>query len=201
VLSGDYEEAGDQGRFRLEPGDVVFHSEFEGHLDRFPAAGAVVLNLPIRESIIQMPPLAEVSDPGLILRAAKQDPGDALELLLSTAIARTSPAEDWPDVLAATLLANPSTKLALWAQQHSLASWSVSRGFTQVFGVSPEAFRARARTRRALRLLQHTRRPMAYISAELGFSDQAHMARSVALLTGVSPKAWRTRANGFKTRR
>src|SRR5689334_25076675 len=47
VLSGGYEEAGDFGRFRVEPGQVVLHDAFEGHLDRFPASGAVILNLPL----------------------------------------------------------------------------------------------------------------------------------------------------------
>jgi AraC-like DNA-binding protein len=40
---------------------------------------------------------------------------------------------------------------------------------------------------------------MASIAAELGFSDQAHMSRSVKHLTGVQPQAWRCLANGFKT--
>jgi AraC-like DNA-binding protein len=71
-----------------------------------------------------------------------------------------------------------------------------------VFGVSPEAFRARIRARHALKSIQNTEAPLASIAAELGFADQSHMTRSVKQLTGIGPQAWRSSAaNGFKTRR
>src|ERR1700677_569690 len=47
VLSGGYEEAGDNGRFKVSAGNVVFHDSFEAHLNRFYAQGATVLNLPV----------------------------------------------------------------------------------------------------------------------------------------------------------
>jgi AraC-like DNA-binding protein len=171
-----YEEAGDQVRFHFAPGDVVFHDPFEAHLDRFPATGAEVLNLrlPTRR-------------------------GYALAELLASAIPHTPPPTDWPDELAATLLRNPSLRLSAWAEKHGLAPWTVSRGFAQLFGVSPEAFRARVRARRALRSIESTEQPLADVAANLGFSDQPHMTRSIRQLTGRAPTAWRPAANAFKT--
>lgn len=199
LLSGCYEEAGDQGRFRLEAGDVVFHSKFEAHLDRFSKSGAIVLNLPMPMPTLRVAPLATVRDPEMILRVANEDAHEALQLVLSLSMSRKMPAMDWPDELAAALLANPTTKLGHWAERYGLAPWSLTRGFAQVFGVSPEAFRARSRTRTALKLIEATQRSMATISSELGFADQAHMTRSIVHLTGLNPKTCRNRANGFKT--
>ena len=44
VLSGQYEEAGDLGRFRVQAGDVMLHDRFEGHLNRFSESGAAICN-------------------------------------------------------------------------------------------------------------------------------------------------------------
>jgi transcriptional regulator GlxA family with amidase domain len=71
----------------------------------------------------------------------------------------------------------------------------------QVFGVSPEAFRARIRAQRALRSIQTTDAALSGIAAETGFADQAHMTRCLKQLTGMTPHAWRSTANGFKTNR
>ncbi len=199
VLSGGYEEAGDQGRFHVEPGDVVFHDPFEAHLDRFPSTGAEVLNLRLPTRRGYTPGLARVADPDLVARLAQRSPRAALAELLAAAIPRTPPPSDWPDELAATLLRNPSLRLSVWAEKHRLAPWTVTRGFAQLFGVSPEAFRARVRARRALRSIESTQQPLAAVAANLGFSDQPHMTRSIRQLTGKAPTAWRHPANAFKT--
>jgi AraC-like DNA-binding protein len=108
---------------------------------------------------------------------------------------------DWPDELFAALMRNPSLKLSQWGEENGIAPWTLSRGFALVFGVSPETFRARIRARHALKSIQDTEAPLASIAAELGFSDQSHMTRSVKQLTGIGPQVWRYAANGFKTRR
>lgn len=199
VLSGGYEEAGDHGRFKVNPGDVVFHDRFEGHLDRFFAKGAVILNLPLAPNQWAMPGIARVADPDSVARMAETNYADALSLLLSSAIPWTPEHTDWPDQLAAALAQNPCLKLSRWSEENGLAPWTVSRGFAQVFGVTPEFFRARARARQALKSIQSTQTPLAMIAAELGFADQSHMTRSVKQLTGVVPHTWRAVANGFKT--
>ncbi len=200
VLAGGYEEAGDHGRFQVKAGDVVFHEEFEAHLDRFTERGAVVLNLRLTAPCRYQPGIASVADPDFVVRVAEKSRRDAVELLVSTAVCERRCPADWPDELASALVRDPSLKLSEWGQQNGIMPWTVSRGFTLVFGVSPEAFRARARSRHALKRIQDTPASLASIAAELGFADQSHMTRSVKQLTGTPPRAWRSTANGFKTR-
>jgi AraC-like DNA-binding protein len=201
VLSGGYEEAGDHGRFRVKAGDVIFHDQFEAHLDRFSETGAVVLNLRLPVGCSYTPGISRVVDPDSVARVAERSCRDALDLLFSVAISRTPQPADWPDELAGALMGNPSLKLSLWGETNGIPPWTVSRGFGLVFAVSPEAFRARIRARRALKSIQKTQASLASIAAELGFADQSHMTRSVKQLTGITPLAWRSAANGFKTRR
>jgi AraC-like DNA-binding protein len=191
VLSGGYEEAGDSGRFEVKTGNVVFHDWFEAHRNRFSTAGATVLNLPLPAGSWLVQGLASVPDPGLVVRVAERNRRAAADLLVSEAVTKVPDAWDWPDELAARLNTSPCLKLSEWGEQNGLAGWTISRGFQQVFGVSPETFRARVRTRRALRSIRATKTPLASIAAELGFSDQAHMTRSVKQLTGRTPQAWR----------
>ncbi|MGA2458458.1 MAG: AraC family transcriptional regulator [Terriglobales bacterium] len=199
VVAGSYEEAGDQGRFRVEAGDVLLHDRFEAHIDRFSKAGAVVLNLPLLTGDSFKPGAAKVVGADLIVSAAERSRAEATGLLLETIQEITTSCIDWPDELATALMQNSSLVLSTWAQEQGLAPWTVSRGFAQVFGISPEAFRARTRTRHAWKAIQRTNTPLAEIAADLGFSDQAHMTRSVKQMTGMPCHAWRALANGFKT--
>lgn len=199
VLAGGYEEAGDHGRFQVESGDVLSHERFEAHVDRFSATGAVVLNLPLRAGDVFTPGATRIADPDLIVRTAERSRTEAVELLLSMAREYRSKHVDWPDELARSLIRNPSLILSQWSGESGLASWTVSRGFAQVFGISPEAFRARTRARHAWKSIQATKEPLAQVAFRLGFADQAHMTRSVKQVTGLGPQAWRVAANRFKT--
>ena len=76
VLSGGYEEAGDHGRFRVKASDVIFHEQFEAHLDRFCETGVVVLNLRLPVGCSYPPGIACVAE-----RSCR----DALDLLSSLA--------------------------------------------------------------------------------------------------------------------
>jgi AraC-like DNA-binding protein len=199
VLSGRYEEAGDHGRFQVQVGDAVLHDRFEAHLNRFAAAGVEILNLDLPEDCACVSGVAGVPDPDGVARVAERSAREAVELLLETARSRPPALVDWCDALAAELIANPSLRLFCWAAQKGLAPWTVSRSFARVYGISPEAFRVRARARRAWHAICGDATPLAGIAAELGFADQAHMTRSVRELTGRPPRAWRLAANGFKT--
>jgi AraC-like DNA-binding protein len=199
VLSGGYEEAGDQGRFRAEPGDVLLHERFETHINRLPISGAVVLNLMLPANVGFSAGLVRFSDPDSIIRLAERDESEAAYVLLSASPAVESRPADWPDELARSMIRNPSLGLAGWCRKNGLASWTVSRGFSQVFGVSPSAFRARVRARQAWQAICQGDDSMASIAIQLGFADQSHMTRSVKQLTGMSPRCWTGSANGFKT--
>lgn len=88
VLEGSYEEAGDRGRRRLEPGDVAVR-------------GAVVLNLPA-SGVNGL--FGRLCDPDAVIFAARTDPLVAASLVSPTMIALPPQGLDWPDELAAETL-------------------------------------------------------------------------------------------------
>ncbi len=200
VLSGYYEEAGDLGCLRVRAGDVVLHEAFEAHLDRFPASGAKVLNISLSTQSTFQPGLGRIDDPDAIVRIAEKNEAEAAEQLLALTEIQEPECRDWPDELAAALMRCPSLSLSHWSTVKGIAPWTLSRGFAEVFDVSPSAFRLRARARRAWKAIRTTDAPLAKIAADCEFADQSHMTRSVKGMTGRAPQAWRVAANRFKTR-
>jgi AraC-like DNA-binding protein len=191
VLSGCYEEAGDTGRHRVTAGNVIFHEAFEAHLDRIPASGAEILNLPLPIHYAFAGCSGRTSDPDAIVCLAEKCEHEASALLLSSADVRDPECLDWPDELAAALARDASLNLSSWSETTGIAAWTLARGFARIFGVSPSTFRARARVRQAWRAIRTTDTPLLAIAVDCGFADQAHMTRGVKSLTGRSPSAWR----------
>lgn len=185
VLQGGYVEAGDSGLHRVEPGDLLFHQAWEHHLDRFDRRGALVMVLPAADW--RGPLRGRVSDPDAIVRAAERDACEAMTLLQQSVTELAPREEDWPDRLARALLDDPALSLADWAAGMALHPGSLSRGFTQQFGITPAGYRAAARTHRAIRALACLTDGLAAIAADCGFADQAHMTRAIAAMTGLPP--------------
>jgi AraC-like DNA-binding protein len=163
VLAGGYEEAGERARMRVGPGDVILHGAFEAHLNRIAAAGAEILNIELPDCIEPCTVFATLLDPDALVRAAELDTAVAAQRLLQ--------------------MLQPA---------HRLSPATLSRGFYQVYGVSPSAFRAQIRGRHAWRRIVSGAQWLAGLATELGFADQAHMTRAVRSLTGRPPGAWRT---------
>lgn len=199
VLAGGYEECGNHGRFRVGPGDVLLHGAFDAHLDRFPPGGAQILNLVLADP---MPPfrMGHVNDPDNIAHAAERDSHAAVAIMREQLQEKEYKPGDWPELLARDLHDDAGIMLEAWADAHDLRAETISRGFGKAFGLTPVAFRAEARARRAWRLIIEGNLPLAQIAAVAGFADQAHLTRSVHTLTGLTPGAWR-RSNPFKTDR
>jgi len=195
VLSGGYEECGSEGRFRVAAGDVLLHGAFDAHLDRFDR-GTEILTLPLHSAAFAGG-TARVPDPETIARLAEHDAAEAATSLLAQLRSVTRAAADWQDTLAEALFCGIDLRLDAWAEEQGLAPATVSRGFARVFGISPSAFRAEARARRAVAALATTELPLARIASLHGYADQAHMTRAVAAVTGQPPG--RLRSNGFKT--
>jgi AraC-like DNA-binding protein len=191
VLSGCYEEAGDSGRHLVQAGNVVLHEAFEAHLDRIPRLGATVVNVPLPAQYAFRSGVATVDDPDEIVRLVEKGDSEAAALLLWSGEITDPEFQDWPDELAASLTQNASLNFSRWSEVKGISGWDVSRGFAKVFGISPCAFRARARTRQAWRAIRTANTPLSAIAAHFGFADQAHMTRSVKTLTGKCPSAWR----------
>jgi AraC-like DNA-binding protein len=191
VLSGCYEEAGDSGRHLVQAGNVVLHEAFEAHLDRIPRLGATVVNVPLPAQYAFRSGVATVDDPDEIVRLVEKGDSEAAALLLWSGEITDPEFQDWPDELAASLTQNASLNFSRWSEVKGISGWDVSRGFAKVFGISPCAFRARARTRQAWRAIRTANTPLSAIAAHFGFADQAHMTRSVKTLTGKCPSVWR----------
>lgn len=193
VLAGGYAEAGDGGRRSTLAGEVVLHGGFEAHANRIGPKGAQVLNLPLPDAWEPPAAFMRLADPDALVRLAERDKAAAARLLIDSLIPCPAEPGDWPDRLAGL----PEGRLGEWARAEGLAAATVSRGFRQVFGVSPSRYRAEARARAAWRGALSTRRPLADLALDLGFADQAHMTRAVVALTGAPPGWWRS--NRFKT--
>ena len=96
--------------------------------------------------------------------------------------------QDWPDLLAEALAADPALGIADWADAMGLAPQSISRGFRLAYGISPKRYRLELRALQALRRLPGWRGTLAALAAETGFADQAHFTRAIVALTGQTPK-------------
>lgn len=199
VAAGGYEEAGDAGRFEVHTGDVILHERFEAHLDRILSSGAIVINIALPDDAQFQPGSGRISDPDSIARVAEKNEAEAAMLLIQTIEMKVQKSRDWPDELAVELTSHPTLDLTLWSNIKDIAPWTISRGFSRGFGISPSGFRACARARQAWKAIRTTSEPLADLAARLGFSDQAHMTRAVKRLTGRPPQAWRVSANRFKT--
>lgn len=188
VLAGGYTEAGDHGRIRVQPGHVVIHVPHEAHQDHFGRGGATVLNIPlnIRPGMGHMTGL--VSDPDAIARLSERDVAGAAALLKETIQPLDVRLADWPDTLAVALASKLNFSIEDWAADMGLAPPSISRGFRQVYGVSPKRYRMEQRTLRAISQLRTWTGSLAVLAAESGFADQAHLTRAVVALTGLTPK-------------
>jgi len=190
VLAGSYQECGDAGRFEVAAGDALVHSPFQAHLNHVSIAGATVLNLPCPPELRQASRL-RVRDSDRLVAAAERDVREAIADLASNACTFEQGLADWPDLLAFRLRNLEPFHLSDWARSHGLAPESVSRGFYRAYGVTPQLYRAEARTRRALEAICAGRQPLVSIAFSSGFSDQAHMTRAVRALTGRTPGQWR----------
>jgi AraC-like DNA-binding protein len=191
VLSGAYEEAGDHGRFRVGPGDALFHGPFSAHQDHVANRTTIVLDLPLPVDGRRWIGRGHVADPDMVMRLAERDRGAAAAYLLGTVQASATHEADLPDLLARALSADPSLSIADWAARHGYARETVSRAFSRTYGIDAAAYRLEARTRESWRRTVSTITPLAEIAVDTGFADQAHMTRAITRLTGRPPAWWR----------
>lgn len=186
VLAGGYVEAGDTGRHRVAAGDVLFHNSYESHLNRVPRTGAEVFVLPLRIPHA-MAVHGRIADPDAIVRLAERDLAQATAALLDRVQPRATAIEDWPDILARAILADPNMSIGAWAFDNGLHSGSVSRGFRQEFEISPASFRVSVRAQRVILALAKDK-SLTEVALTAGFADQAHMCRVLKKATGQTPR-------------
>jgi len=190
VLAGGYEEAGEGGRWRVQPGDVLLHGPFSAHLNLAPPRGARVLNLDL-PGTVRMSGAMRVADPDRLVRLAERNPEAAPQALLDACMAGPPPTQDLPDVLANALSVPGACGVDDWSRDQDVSRQTAFRWFRDAYGVGPARYRVEARARRAWRLIVDGAEALVDIADAAGFADQAHMCRDVRALTGRTPKAWR----------
>ncbi len=72
-----------------------------------------------------------------------------------------------------------------------LSASHFSHSFKVSTGMAPQDWQIAARIDRAKHLLQKSGQPLAEISTDVGFSDQAHFTRAFRRHTGTTPGKWR----------
>lgn len=201
VLAGGYEEAGDGGRYRAGPGDVLIHTAFSAHLDRAADQRTMVLNLPLPLLWARTSRRMRVADADAVARLAERDSRAGVDLLLESLLPGPAGLGDEADALAAALSQRSPVAVAEWSRQREVTRETAWRRFRSAYGVAPSRYRVEARARRAwLRLAEAGGPGVAEIALAEGFSDQAHMSRDIRALTGRTPGQWRTALqHSFKT--
>ena len=185
VIRGSCHEAGDRGRFRAEAGGVFAHTSFDAHGDDIGRHGAAFINFPLESPLSGW--FGRIEDVDSVLRLYERDPTEAAECFQEQFRPIAAGDNDWPDLLARDIAADPDLMLSQWADAHGLHPASVSRGFRKAYGVSPKRFRVERIASSAARRVLQTRDPLSEIAAACGFADQAHMTRAICAIFGVTP--------------
>ena len=193
VVEGAYEEAGEAGRFRVGPGDVLLHAPFSIHRDIVSNRRTVVLDLPLPFDARNWAARGHIADPDAILAVAERDASEARAAMLDALTPSSDAEADLPDLLARDLSEDASLGVGEWAEDRGVSRETAWRHFRGAYGVDIAAYRSEARARKAWRMIMASDAPLASIAAAAGFSDQPHMSRAVKALTGATPGAWRRR--------
>jgi AraC-like DNA-binding protein len=191
VVEGAYEEAGEAGRFKVSPGDVLLHAPFSIHRDIVSNRRTIVLDLPLPFDGRDWTARGRIADPDAILALAKYDASEARSAMLGALVPSNDAEADLPDLLARDLSEDASRGVGEWAEERGVARETAWRHFRGAYGVDIAAYRSEARARKAWRMIMASDAPLASIAAAAGFSDQPHMSRAVKALTGATPGAWR----------
>ena len=191
VLEGAYEEAGDQGRFQVSPGDVLLHPAFSAHQDVVRHSRTRVLDIPLPFDGRAWPGVGRLADADLVIKTARRDLAEARSLLFHSLTASARTPDDPADRLAAAMSENSNLAIGTWAVSGGLSREWLSRRFRRLYGIDAAVFRLEARTRRAWRHLVSSEEPLSQVALGCGFADQSHMTRAIVRLTGRTPRCWR----------
>jgi transcriptional regulator GlxA family with amidase domain len=81
--------------------------------------------------------------------------------------------------------------LASLARVAAMSVYHFARRFKETVGVSPHAYVVMRRIRRAQRMLERGKDPLADVAAACGFFNQAHFTTTFQRSIGVTPGAYR----------
>jgi AraC family transcriptional regulator len=200
VLEGAYTEVCNDIPSACPTGTIVVHDSAEEHADYFTTAGRC-LNVELERPPRHVLPAAAI--PGdlraavddlvraFYLRSAESSLGGSAARLQHLLNAQAPPAQraepSWLNVVIDRFDwagAAPLRDAAALADVHPA---HFSREFHRKTGETPNAFRCRARVRRASELLLATSERIASIALACGFNDQSHLTRTFHATLGLSP--------------
>jgi AraC-like DNA-binding protein len=182
VLAGSYLEAGESGRWRIQPGMLVVHAAGEAHADWFGGSATELISFELDRSL----PAGAYwcVDADSIARTVLA--GEPLDCCLSS-LTPVAGENDWPDLLAGALRDDSAVAIGDWAAAHGLRPETVSRGFAKAYGVTPAAYRLGVRVKGAVNSLGEGSLSLAEIAFANGFADQPHMTRALRAEIGCTP--------------
>ena len=123
----------------------------------------------------------------LVARTRARTTGERARLRASTVAARRRAVEGTREAI----VADPGAGLLELARTVSVSPHHLSRIFRAETGETITRYRNRVRVRIVLERLGDGERSLARLAAELGFADQAHLARVVRAEVGATPSALR----------
>lgn len=188
VVDGSYHEVSADGRYLCTPGMLILHPAHHMHDNLIERGGARTISFPLGAAANHYRDYAvyQFSDGAALLRVARRSPLEALEALpfLSKTAAEEVPPPLWCRAFAQALCEGRRDCELPVSREHA------SREFHRHYGLTPRAYRAEWRMRRALQLLRDGKSP-ADVAAVAGYADQSHLTREVRSKTGSTPKTLR----------
>jgi AraC family transcriptional regulator len=205
VLDGAYTEVMDDVPSACSGGAVVVHAPGERHADYFRAA-ARCLNVEITDALAARLPRLVRHDPPVgaaqesLVRtfyggtAAEQIDAAAASFVAAIeacAAREAAPPAQWLTAALHTFEWIEPVPLGEAARRFGVHQTHFCRAFLHHVGMTPNAYRRRARVELASRLLLTTALPAARVALRCGFADQSHLTRAFAAGAGLSPRAYR----------
>ncbi len=133
-----------------------------------------------------------IADPDHLVRLAEHDAHAASLHFAESFVAAAPSALDWPDMLADDLRRLDPFALAIWAEERAFAPRRSAAVSGPHMAARPNPI-APTSARAPLAAVRLGGEAFADIAHRLHFTDQAHMTRAVAGLTGAPPGWWRRR--------
>lgn len=157
-----------------------------------PGTAPALLGVPAYELRDTRVPLADIWPAARVRRLTERidatgDAGRVLEVVARQGLIEVSDESVLP-IGAVVAAVRRGTAVPVIARAVGLSERQLRRRCLELFGYGPKTLGRILRTNHALDLAR-TGRPLADVSAEAGYADQAHLTRDVKALAGVSPAA------------